>query len=69
MGLRRLLSLGALVALSFAGVCGGAPTTSASIPIALGGKHPDTAKAFIELMLPEYDGTLATVQHHAGIQN
>lgn len=60
MTLARLLSFcyGLFtVVLAQASSGGNATTTLKAIPIALGGKHPETAKAFIKLMLPEYDGT------------
>ncbi|CZT25513.1 uncharacterized protein RCC_11246 [Ramularia collo-cygni] len=53
MSLTRLLPLCGFLALAFAQAYGA--TVHPPIPIALGGKHPDTAKAFIRLMLPEYD--------------
>lgn len=56
MELMRFFVICVSVALTHAQPHSGNVTTHTAIPIALGGKHPETAKAFIQLMLPEYDG-------------
>lgn len=55
MVLSRFLALCLFIASTIAQpVDGNAP--SSAIPIAVGGKDPEIAKAVIALMLPEYDG-------------